>query len=93
MNQVGILKLSPRQRVIIELLANGYHIKKIAEMLCIETVTVDKHIKKAKKQLSAKTTPHCVALAIVSGQISLSPALDETVNQRPNGGNGDEQNE
>lgn len=85
--------LSPRQKEVVGYLARGLSVKEIAEIIGIRFGTVEMYIRRIKKRIGARSAAHCVALAIARGEITMDAALDTPLNQRPNGGNGDEQNE
>jgi DNA-binding CsgD family transcriptional regulator len=69
--RVTVINLSKRQSEVLSLLAAGYTIAEIAEMLFISTRMIDTHIFSAKKKLNARTTEHAIAMAVSSGLIEL----------------------
>ena len=64
-------KISPRQREILQLLAEGKTAKEIASVLDISTKTVEFHKYKMMDQLKIKTSAELVHYAIKHGIISL----------------------
>ena len=80
-------ELSPRQKEIVQYIANGHTVMQIAKLMGLEYGTVKGHVRKAKEKFNAKSAAHCVAIAIVRGDIKVDLALDTPLNQRPNGGN------
>jgi DNA-binding CsgD family transcriptional regulator len=70
--------LSPRQTAIMQALVDGKTTKEIASLMALSSVTVRKHINKAKKKLGAKTHDHAIALAVARGDVTVmieSPTL------------------
>lgn len=64
-------KLSPRQREILQLLAEGKSTKEIASILNISTRTVEFHKYKMMEQLNIKTSTELLQYAIKHGIISI----------------------
>jgi DNA-binding NarL/FixJ family response regulator len=64
-------KISPRQREILQLLAEGKSAKEIASILNISTRTVEFHKYKMMEQLNIKTSAELVQYAVRNGIISL----------------------
>jgi len=64
-------KLSPRQREILQLLAEGKSAKEIASILNISTRTVEFHKYKMMEQLNIKTSTELLQYAIKHGLINL----------------------
>ncbi len=64
-------KISPRQREILQLLAEGKSAKEIASILNISTRTVEFHKYKMMEQLNIKTSAELVQYAVRHGIISL----------------------
>lgn len=56
--------LSPRETQILELLAHGNRVARIADCLGIKEVTVNLYIKNARHKLGAKTREEAVAMAV-----------------------------
>ena len=64
-------KMSPRQREVLQLLAEGKSAKKIASILNISTRTVEFHKYKMMEQLNIKTSTELLQYAIKHGIISI----------------------
>ncbi len=56
--------LTPREREVLTLVAEGLSTAQIAEVLGISTQTVRTHIKNIRKKLAAPTAAHAVAIAM-----------------------------
>lgn len=67
LQQAGIGKLTPRQKEVLQLLAEGHSAKKIADILCISPRTVEFHKYKMMEQLNLKTSAELVRYAIKHG--------------------------
>jgi len=65
--QEGIGKPTPRQKEVLQLLAEGYSAKEIADTLCISPRTVEFHKYKMMEQLNVKTSAELVGYAIKHG--------------------------
>lgn len=63
--------LSQRQIDCLKLLAEGKRIKQIAEILHIQPITVDHHLKMARESLQATTREQAIARAIIKGLIDI----------------------
>jgi DNA-binding NarL/FixJ family response regulator len=62
--------LSPREREIMDLLAQGLTGEQVAERLVLSSETVKTHIRNAMTKLEASTRVHAVAIALREGFIS-----------------------
>jgi DNA-binding NarL/FixJ family response regulator len=62
--------LSPREVEVISLLANGMRTGQISQHLGIRCVTVDLHIRNARKKLNAATREQAVAIAVANNIIA-----------------------
>jgi DNA-binding NarL/FixJ family response regulator len=71
LQQDGVGKLTPRQREVLQLLAEGHSAKKIADMLCISRRTVEFHKYKMMEQLNLKTSAELVQYAIKHGIVTI----------------------
>jgi len=71
LQQDGVGKLTPRQREVLQLLAEGHSAKKIADMLCISHRTVEFHKYKMMEQLNLKTSAELVQYAIKHGIVTI----------------------
>lgn len=67
LQQEGIGKLTPRQKEVLQLLAEGHSAKEIADTLCISPRTVEFHKYKMMEQLNIKTSAELVGYAIKHG--------------------------
>jgi DNA-binding NarL/FixJ family response regulator len=59
-----LLDLSPRERQILELLAQGMRVKDIADQLSLSPATVHTHVRNAIAKLEVDTRTEAVALAV-----------------------------
>ncbi len=59
-----LLDLSPRERQILELLAEGLRVKEIADQLSLSPATVHTHVRNAIAKLEVDTRTEAVALAV-----------------------------
>jgi DNA-binding NarL/FixJ family response regulator len=67
----GIRELTPRQREVLQLLAEGYSAKEIADILNISHRTVEFHKYRMMEQLNIKTSAELIHYAIKHGIISI----------------------
>lgn len=63
-NLEKLLALTPREREILELLAEGLRVKQIAERLTLSPATVHTHVRNAIAKLEVDTRTEAVALAV-----------------------------
>ena len=68
-SHINSIKLSPRQLSVIELRANGFHNKQIAERLGIRECTVKEHITAALNKTKARNVEHAILCLARSGII------------------------
>ena len=61
--------LSPREREIMDLLAQGLNGEQVAERLVLSSETVKTHIRNAMTKLEANTRVHAIAIALREGYI------------------------
>jgi len=66
--------LSPREREIMELIAQGLTGEQIADRLVISAETVKTHIRNAMTKLEANTRAHAIAIALREGYIAATAA-------------------
>jgi DNA-binding NarL/FixJ family response regulator len=59
-----LLELTPREREVLELLAEGLRVKEIAERLTLSPATVHTHVRNAIAKLEVDTRTEAVALAV-----------------------------
>lgn len=62
--------ISPRQRRILQGIADGYSAAEIGKQLGIGEETVRTHTRRAMRRIEAKNRAHAVALALRHGIIS-----------------------
>jgi DNA-binding NarL/FixJ family response regulator len=62
--------LSPREREIMDLLAQGLNGEQVADKLVLSSETVKTHIRNAMTKLEATTRVHAIAIALREGYIS-----------------------
>ena len=60
-------KLTPRQKEVLQLLAEGHSAKEVADILCISPRTVEFHKYKMMEELNIKTSSELVGYAIKHG--------------------------
>lgn len=63
------MRLSQREREVLQLIAEGFEITAIAERLSLAYATVRTYLRSARSRLGARSAPHAVALALVLGEI------------------------
>ncbi len=61
--------LTPREREVVALLAEGLTGEEIAERLYVSPETVRTHVRNAMEKLEANTRVHAVAIALRQGEI------------------------
>lgn len=64
-----VAPLTPRERDCLQFIARGMRVDAIADRLGIATVTVDLHLRAARRKLGAKTTAEAVARGLLYQQI------------------------
>jgi len=69
--EVGFSRLSPRQREILQLVAEGHSAKEIGKILNISARTVESHKYQIMEVLNVKTSAELVQFAIKHGIISI----------------------
>jgi DNA-binding NarL/FixJ family response regulator len=69
--------LSPREREILDLLAQGLTGEQIAVQLFLSPETVRTHVRNAMDKLEAHTRVHAIAIALRQGEISLPEGAEE----------------
>jgi putative two-component system response regulator len=69
-------KLTPREREVVSLLAEGLNGEEIAERLFLSNTTVRTHVRNAMERLGARTRAHLIALAAVAGDIVIGGPAD-----------------
>jgi PAS domain S-box-containing protein len=66
--------LSPRERDVVSLAAQGLTSNEIANTLSLSRATVETHFRGAVRRLSARNRTHAIALALTRGEIALPTA-------------------
>lgn len=67
----AVIELTPRQREVLQLVAEGHTMKEIATILSISTRTVESHKYEMMQKLGAQTTAGLIQYAIKLGLVSL----------------------
>ena len=67
----GEARLTPREREIVALIADGLSGEEVAEALFLSPATVRTHLRNAMERSGAKTRAHLVARAAATGQIAI----------------------
>ena len=62
-------RLSPREREVLQLIANGLSGEAVAEVLFLSGETVRTHVRNAVAKLGANSRAHAVAIALQTGEI------------------------
>lgn len=65
--------LTPREMEVLELVANGYSAKEVAETLGIAPRTVERHTENARLKMRARNRAHMVTKAVMHGILRLGP--------------------
>ena len=61
--------LLPKQRAALSLIARGYSIREISDLLCLHARTVEYHLREAIKRLGATTREQAIVRALLNGDI------------------------
>lgn len=70
-SQLGVRPLSERERDCSRYVADGLRVGRIADRMAISEVTVELHLRNARRKLGATTTPHAVSLALFAGELAI----------------------
>jgi len=70
-------QLSPREREIMHLMAEGLTAEAIGDEITISVETVRTHVRNAVRKLQARNRVHAIAIALERGEISLSGGGDQ----------------
>lgn len=65
-------QLSPREREIMHLMAEGYTAERIGDQINVSVETVRTHVRNVIRKLQARNRVHAIALALERGEIALS---------------------
>ena len=71
-----IPQLSPREREVTHLMAEGLTADAIAKRLGVSVETVRTHVRNTIRKLRARNRVHAIAMALERGEIALSEAED-----------------
>lgn len=63
------MQVTPREKEILHLVAEGQLFKSIAHSLGLSVKTIDKHMDNVRTRNNAKTTTHAVVMAIKAGLV------------------------
>ncbi|MGB8953678.1 MAG: response regulator transcription factor [Candidatus Aminicenantales bacterium] len=70
-DQNSLIKLSPREHEVLQLIAEGRSSREISRMLFISTKTVESHKANLKEKLGIRTTADLIKFAIRKGVVGL----------------------
>jgi DNA-binding NarL/FixJ family response regulator len=70
-------QLSPREREIMHLMAEGLTADAIAQQLTVSVETVRTHVRNVIRKLQARNRVHAIALALERGEIALGDNDDQ----------------
>ena len=71
-----LAQLSPREREIMHLMAEGLTAEKIGDELTVSVETVRTHVRNVIRKLRARNRVHAIAIALERGEIALGPISD-----------------
>ncbi len=74
----NVPQLSPREREIMHLMAEGLTADAIAGELTVSVETVRTHVRNAIRKLQARNRVHAIAIALERGEIALDPEIDDS---------------
>lgn len=70
-------QLSPREREIMHLMAEGRTAEAIGQEISVSVETVRTHVRNVIRKLQARNRVHAIAIALERGEIALDPSSDE----------------
>lgn len=70
-------QLSPREREIMHLMAEGRTAEAIGDEITVSVETVRTHVRNVIRKLQARNRVHAIAMALERGEIALSPDDDD----------------
>jgi DNA-binding NarL/FixJ family response regulator len=73
---VRVSQLSPREREVMHLMAEGKTAEGVGEQLGVSVETVRTHVRNAIRKLQARNRVHAIALALERGEIALDRVPD-----------------
>jgi DNA-binding CsgD family transcriptional regulator len=59
--------LTPREREVLELTANGYSAKEVASLIGIAPRTVERHVETVRLKMHARNRVHMITQAVIRG--------------------------
>lgn len=59
--------LTPREREVLELTANGYSAKEVANVIGIAPRTVERHVETVRLKMHARNRVHMITQAVIRG--------------------------
>jgi len=66
-------QLSPREREIMHLMAEGFTAEQIGDQITVSVETVRTHVRNVIRKLQARNRVHAIAIALERGEIQLEP--------------------
>jgi len=69
--------LSPREREVVSLMAEGLTAEGVGARLSVSVETVRTHVRNAIRKLGARNRVHAIALALERGEVALEPDGDD----------------
>jgi DNA-binding NarL/FixJ family response regulator len=69
----GVPQLTPREREIMHLMAEGMTAEVIGQNLTVSVETVRTHVRNVIRKLQARNRVHAIAMALERGEIALEP--------------------
>jgi DNA-binding CsgD family transcriptional regulator len=70
-------QLSPREREIMHLMAEGMTAEAIGDKISVSVETVRTHVRNVIRKLQARNRVHAIAIALERGEIALDSTRDE----------------
>ena len=68
-----VVQLSPREREVMHLIAEGSTAEGVGDALGVSVETVRSHVRNAVRKLQARNRVHAIAIALERGEIALDP--------------------
>ena len=69
----NVPQLSPREREIMHLMAEGHTAEQIGDKITVSVETVRTHVRNVIRKLQARNRVHAIAIALERGEIALDP--------------------
>jgi DNA-binding CsgD family transcriptional regulator len=70
-------QLSPREREIMHLMAEGMTAEAIGDQIGVSVETVRTHVRNVIRKLQARNRVHAIAMALERGEIALDSTTDD----------------